>query len=84
VNTLLAAAIRLVRSEGNGEKKKDSKLFVRMDNESRPERAFVTERARRNGMANAASGRIMVTVPNDWFGPILPEHDPETKRVRAE
>lgn len=30
----------------------------------------------RSGRANAASGRIMVTTPQDHFGPIPPEHDP--------
>ncbi len=30
----------------------------------------------RAGRANASSGRIMVTVPQDHFGPIPPEHDP--------
>ena len=30
----------------------------------------------RAGRANAASGRIMVTVPGDHFGPIPPEADP--------
>lgn len=43
----------------------------------------MTERAQRSGRANAASGRIMVTVPNDHFGPILPEHDPENGKVRC-
>ncbi len=44
--------------------------------------AFTTERAQRSGRANAASGRIMVTIPNDHFGPIEPCHDPERGRVR--
>lgn len=51
--------------------------------ESRPAEAFTTERAVRNGRANAASGRIMVNVPNDHFGPILPEHDPVNGKVRV-
>jgi len=50
----------------------------------RPNEAFTTDRAQRAGRANAASGRIMVTVPNDHFGPILPEHDPESGKVRGE
>src|SRR4051812_35614518 len=40
-------------------------------------KAFTTERAKRNGKANVASGRIFVTVAPDHFGPILPENDPE-------
>lgn len=56
-------------------------LFMQLADESRPAEAFTTERAVRNGRANAASGRIMVNVPNDHFGPILPEHDPVNAKV---
>lgn len=42
----------------------------------RPDEAYTTDRAVRAGRANAASGRIMVNVPNDHFGPIPPEADP--------
>ena len=45
--------------------------------------AFRTERAQRAGLANAASGRIMVTCAGDHFGPILAEHDPDQGRVRG-
>ena len=48
----------------------------RVLDKDRPDEAFTTDRAVRAGRANAASGRIMVTVPGDWFGPIPPEHDP--------
>lgn len=48
----------------------------------RPDEAFTTDRAVRAGRANAASGRIMVTVPGDHFGPIPPEADPRGQ-VRA-
>lgn len=51
-------------------------LLARINNEDRPDEAFTTERAVRNGRANAASGRIMVNVPNDHFGPIPAEADP--------
>jgi hypothetical protein len=44
--------------------------------QDRPDEAFTTDRAVRAGRANAASGRIMVTVPGDHFGPIPPEADP--------
>ncbi|KAI9113791.1 hypothetical protein K1719_015042 [Acacia pycnantha] len=43
----------------------------------RPEKAYTTERAQRKGNANAASGKIFVTVPQDHFGPIPAENDPE-------
>lgn len=48
----------------------------RIHDKDRPDEAFTTERAQRAGRANAASGRIMVTIPGDWFGPIPAEHDP--------
>ncbi len=48
----------------------------RIDDKDRPDEAFTTDRAVRAGRANASSGRIMVSVPGDWFGPIPPEHDP--------
>ena len=51
-------------------------MVQRIDDKDRPDEAFTTDRAVRAGRANAASGRIMVTVPGDWFGPIPPEHDP--------
>lgn len=53
----------------------------RINDSDRPDEAFTTDRAVRNGRANAASGRIKVNIPGDHFGPILPEHDPETGRV---
>lgn len=74
INTVLTMAIRLAKA---GVKKGEKKAYERVNNADRPDEAFTTERAQRAGRANAASGRIMVTVPNDHFGPILPEHDPE-------
>ena len=50
--------------------------FERIRDKDRPDEAFTTDRAVRAGRANAASGRIMVTVPNDHFGPIPPDADP--------
>ena len=55
--------------------------YKRIANESRPDEAFVTDRAVKTGRANAASGRIMVTTPNDHFGPIGPGFDPSRNRV---
>ncbi|GBF96461.1 hypothetical protein Rsub_09260 [Raphidocelis subcapitata] len=74
INTVLTMAIRLAKQ---GVKRDNPKAYERINNADRPDEAFTTERAQRAGRANAASGRIMVTVPNDHFGPILPEHDPE-------
>jgi len=49
---------------------------ARIANDQRPDEAFTTERAVRAGKANAASGRIFVTIPLDHFGPITAEYDP--------
>jgi len=75
INTALTFAIRLAKNPIKTDAG-PAKEYKRIDNESRPEQAFVTERAQRAGRANAASGRIMVTIPNDHFGPIGSEHDP--------
>ncbi|KAA8540612.1 hypothetical protein F0562_024469 [Nyssa sinensis] len=56
------------------------KVYHFVQNQNRPDKAYTTERAKRAGMANAASGRIFVTVPPDHFGPILAENDPERKQ----
>ncbi|GAB4860345.1 E3 ubiquitin-protein ligase ORTHRUS 2 [Ancistrocladus abbreviatus] len=48
-------------------------------NEDLPDKAFTTERAKRAGKANAKSGRIFVTIPNDHLGPISAENDPVRK-----
>ena len=49
---------------------------AKLANDQRPDEAFTTERAVRAGKANAASGRIFVTVPLDHFGPIPASADP--------
>lgn len=52
--------------------------FVR--NEDKPTTAYVTDKAVKAGKANAASGKIFVTVPPDHFGPIPAENDPDRHR----
>lgn len=79
INTALASAIRLAKS-GASENAAGARPYVRIDNASRPDEAFTTDRAVRNGRANAASGRIRVTTPNDHFGPIEAKYDPERNR----
>ena len=53
---------------------------AKIANDARPDEAFVTDRAVRGGLANAASGRIFVTVPSDHFGPIPAAADPQRNR----
>ncbi|KAK9800861.1 hypothetical protein WJX73_001980 [Symbiochloris irregularis] len=81
INTALATAIRMAKL---GQERPASKQQVeRMNDKDRPDEAFTTDRAVRAGRANASSGRIMVTVPGDHFGPIPPEADPRGTGVRV-
>ncbi|KAL0700930.1 hypothetical protein Bca4012_057052 [Brassica carinata] len=75
INSSLVSAIRLAKcskSAGAG----TGKVFHFISNQDRPDKAFTTERAKKTGKANAASGRIYVTIPPDHFGPIPAENDP--------
>ncbi|KAL0024465.1 hypothetical protein WJX77_007093 [Trebouxia sp. C0004] len=81
INTALTTAIRMAK-QGVREPSNISN-FERVRDKDRPDEAFTTARAVRAGRANAASGRIMVTVSNDHFGPIPPEADPRGLGVRV-
>ena len=81
INTALAMAIRAFR-RGDA-RAAAAKTFVRLNNQDRPDQAFTTDRAKRAGNANASSGRIMVTVPNDHFGPIPASADPRGQGVQV-
>ncbi|XVE63777.1 hypothetical protein DITRI_Ditri07aG0047100 [Diplodiscus trichospermus] len=80
INMTLVFAIRMAKmSKSDGSASSKEYDYV-LHNQYRPDKAFVTERAKRSGKANASSGRIFVTVPTDHFGPILAENDPERNR----
>ena len=53
------------------------KVYHFVHNQNRPDKAYTTDRAQKKGKANAASGKIFVTIPSDHFGPIPSENDPE-------
>lgn len=76
INTALTVAIRAVRAGKSKSRVGQGQALAMTRNDDRPDEAFTTERAQRTGRANAASGRIMVNIPNDHFGPIPPEADP--------
>ncbi|KAK9846356.1 hypothetical protein WJX81_002222 [Elliptochloris bilobata] len=80
INTALTSAIRMAKL---GERPAAARAVARINDKDRPDEAFTTDRAVRAGRANAASGRIMVTVPGDHFGPIPPEADPRGLGVRV-
>lgn len=78
INSVLVAAIRIAKASKcsiAGENRPQVVHHIR--NQDRPDKAFTTERAKKPGNANAASGRIFVTTAQDHFGPITAEYDPE-------
>uniref|UniRef100_A0A7N0US12 RING-type E3 ubiquitin transferase n=1 Tax=Kalanchoe fedtschenkoi TaxID=63787 RepID=A0A7N0US12_KALFE len=77
INDSIVDAIRLLKSSNPDRARAAAQACPNLDNDNRPDAAFTTERAKKKGRANAASGKIFVRVPEDHFGPILAEHDPE-------
>ncbi|KAI3951203.1 hypothetical protein MKW92_046354 [Papaver armeniacum] len=77
INSALAVAIRMAKLARNSSSVAGPlKVYHVVQNQNRPDEAFTTDRAKRTGKANAASGKIFVTIPADHFGPILAENDP--------
>lgn len=83
INTALTIAIRAIRAGKSKASVAPGQVAQMLRNDDRPDEAFTTERAQRTGRANAASGRIMVNVPNDHFGPIPPDADPRGTGVQV-
>ncbi|KAF8086101.1 hypothetical protein N665_0635s0031 [Sinapis alba] len=73
INLPLVSAIRLAKVSRTAAA---ASVYHFVSNEDRPDQAFTTERAKKKGKANAASGKIYVTIPLDHFGPIPAENDP--------
>ncbi|KAK9278329.1 hypothetical protein L1049_027894 [Liquidambar formosana] len=80
INSTLVAAIRMAKMSKSITTGGPSRVYHFLHNQNRPDKAFTTERAKKNGKANAASGKIFVTTPPDHFGPILAENDPERRQ----
>ncbi|KAG2489212.1 hypothetical protein HYH03_012236 [Edaphochlamys debaryana] len=83
VNAVLVATIRKLKAQHSGGDKKAQGPVARVCTEvreERPEEAFVTDKAKRKGMANAASGALKMTCSPHHFGPIGPEFDPLRNR----
>lgn len=76
INSTLVFAIRMAKASKNIAAGETSKVYHFVHNQDRPDKAYTTERAKRKGKSNAASGKIFVTVPHDHFGPITAEYDP--------
>ncbi|KAH7447975.1 hypothetical protein KP509_01G130300 [Ceratopteris richardii] len=76
INSALVVAIRMAKASSTTISSGPAKPYVYIQNQDRPDECFTTERAQRPGKANAASGKIFVTVPPDHFGPITSENDP--------
>ncbi|KAH9763629.1 E3 ubiquitin-protein ligase ORTHRUS 2 [Citrus sinensis] len=77
INSALVTAIRMAKLSKSNLAAVPTKVYHFMRNQDRPDKAFTTERAQKTGKANAASGKIFVTIPPDHFGPIPAENDPE-------
>ncbi|CAI9099952.1 OLC1v1036855C1 [Oldenlandia corymbosa var. corymbosa] len=77
INSALVFAIRTAKMMNSNASGGPPKPVHFIHNQNRPDKAFVTERAKKSGKANACSGKIFVTIPHDHFGPILPENDPQ-------
>ncbi|KAJ7957167.1 E3 ubiquitin-protein ligase ORTHRUS 2-like [Quillaja saponaria] len=75
INSALVVAIRTAKMSKHVTSG-PLRVYHCVHNQNRPDQAYMTERAKRNGKANAASGKIFVTVPHDHFGPIPAENDP--------
>ncbi|CAL0331402.1 unnamed protein product [Lupinus luteus] len=82
INSQLAIAIRMAKMARSGCDVPGGppKVYQFIHNQDRPDSAFTTERAKKPGLANACSGKILVTVPQDHFGPIPAENDPTRNR----
>ncbi|KAL5711695.1 RING-type E3 ubiquitin transferase [Ranunculus cassubicifolius] len=80
INASLVCAIRLAKLSNTNCSERQLKVNQFVHNQQLPNEAFTTDRAKRNGKANACSGKIFVTVPPDHFGPIPAENDPERKQ----
>ncbi|MCL7050076.1 hypothetical protein MKW94_015306 [Papaver nudicaule] len=77
INSALVVAIRLAKvAKKNGTRETTRTVSEYVHNQNRPDKAYTTERAKKSGKANASSGKIFVTIPNDYFGPVLADNDP--------
>ncbi|KAK9039782.1 hypothetical protein V6N11_014972 [Hibiscus sabdariffa] len=76
INSTLVSVIRMAKLSKSNVAAGPLKVYHFIHNQDRPDKAFTTERAKKTGKANAASGKIFVTVPPDHFGPITAENDP--------
>ncbi|XP_022134817.1 E3 ubiquitin-protein ligase ORTHRUS 2-like isoform X2 [Momordica charantia] len=77
INSTLVVAIRMAKMSKSIVSGGPQKVYHFVHNQNRPDKAYTTDRAQKKGKANAASGKIFVTIPSDHFGPIPAENDPE-------
>lgn len=77
INSSIVMAVRLAKLSKSVVSGGPQKVYHFVNNQNRPDKAYTTDRAQKTGKANAASGKIFVTIPSDHFGPIPAENDPE-------
>lgn len=76
INSTIVMAIRTAKASEPNYSGGNPKVYHFIHNQDRPDKAFTTERAKKTGKANACSGKIFVTIPSDFLGPITAEYDP--------
>ncbi|KAL8519931.1 hypothetical protein ACS0TY_010750 [Phlomoides rotata] len=76
INSAIVMAIRMAKADQPNFSGGPPRTYHFIHNQDRPDKAFTTERAKKTGKANACSGKIFVTVPLDFLGPITAEYDP--------
>ncbi|KAL1550520.1 E3 ubiquitin-protein ligase ORTHRUS 2 [Salvia divinorum] len=76
INSTIVMAIRTAKTSEPSYSGGPPKIYHFIHNQDRPDKAFTTERAKKTGKANACSGKIFVTIPSDFLGPITAEYDP--------
>ncbi|KAI3891127.1 hypothetical protein MKW98_007432 [Papaver atlanticum] len=59
-------------AQKNDSKETEETVYEYVRNQNKPDLAYTIEWAKKSRKANACSGKIFVTVPQDHFGPIRP------------
>ncbi|MCL7051694.1 hypothetical protein MKW94_011369, partial [Papaver nudicaule] len=80
INSAVVIAVRMARMSRSSNVVGPSKVQHFVHNQNKPDKAYMAERAKKTGKANASSAKIFVTTAPDHFGPILAENDPHRKQ----
>ena len=76
INSVLVENIQRAKFLNSSSSGFSPKVCLSSCNADLPDEPYVTEHAKRGGLANAKRGKLLVTTPKDHFGPISAEYDP--------